>query len=440
MQGNWRFDTLRLRLFVVVAVSLLLALAAMALVWTLSNSLLLALLLGSALGLLLAFVSVGGLSARLKRGLVGLDHGLLNALDTDYSASIGTCGVTEIDRIASRYNALVDTLRRERQTVYQRELLLDTVIEHSAICVLIADQNDRVIFSNHLARQWLSAGSAINGLLLHEALARVPSLSQAIAQRQNGIVSLAPDASALFHLSCGSFVLNASRHTLVMLREMTHVLNRQEASAWKKVIRVISHELNNSLAPISSLAHSGHLMLQKRQYDSLPEVFVTLVERSRYLAEFVGRYAAIAKLPAPNKSPVEWPLFYQSLRDGYPFALQGPLPSAPGYFDRAQIHQVLQNLLKNAQESGSATEHIELEVYSGADACRLSVRDRGTGMSSAQLEQALLPFYSTKPGGSGTGLSLCREIVEAHGGTLTLNNREEGGLSVVVYLPPAPRA
>lgn len=395
----------------------------------------LAFLISLPLGLGLALVLVLIMARSLRRGLSAIHEGLLNLTDNDFSVTLAPSQLAELDRIIQRYNQLVNSLRQERQTLHQRELLLDTVIENSAMSVLIADQNRRVIYANRVAEQLLRGGDPIKGLRLSELLARSPVLLDAIEREQSGIFRLRDQSARLHHLSCGHFVLNAQHHTLVLIKEMTREMNRQEAATWKKVIRVISHELNNSLAPISSLAHSGQLMLKQGQESELPEVFAILTERAEHLKNFVNRYARIAKLPHPNKTGVDWEKFYQSLTRGYPFTLEGELPGTPGYFDPDQMHQVLLNLLKNAAESGSPAGQIHLSITQDDSASVIEVTDRGTGMSSDTLNSALLPFYSTKPSGSGVGLSLCREIVEAHEGQLALANRDGGGLRVTIILP-----
>ncbi len=117
--------------------------------------------------------------------------------------------------------------------------------------------------------------------------------------------------------------------------------------------------------------------------------------------------------------------------------LVGALPEEPAWFDPAQLEQVVINLLKNASESGGPPERVELSVVSlGVRGVRITVADRGPGMNPEVMERALVPFYSTKANGSGLGLTLCREIVEAHGGALRLENRDGGGLAVHVRLVP----
>lgn len=113
----------------------------------------------------------------------------------------------------------------------------------------------------------------------------------------------------------------------------------------------------------------------------------------------------------------------------------GELPSIPGYFDPGQIEQVLINLIKNATESGGEPEAVAMEIRATATAFSIDVRDRGSGMNDAVLANAFLPFYSTKRSGTGLGLAVAREIVDAHGGRLMLSNRAGGGFTVTVLLP-----
>jgi signal transduction histidine kinase len=201
------------------------------------------------------------------------------------------------------------------------------------------------------------------------------------------------------------------------------------------VIRVISHELNNSLAPISSLAHSGAELARRGDTARLPGVFGTIAERTRHLHGFIAGYASFAKLPAPQPIAIDWPPYIESLALHCQFRLDGRLPEEPGHFDAAQIEQVLINLIKNAHEAGGPDDEVALSVAVVARMVRLEVSDRGPGMSETVLAQALLPFYSTKRSGTGLGLALAREIAEAHGGRVALANREGGGLRVSLFLP-----
>lgn len=426
------------RLLLIVLVAFCGAALAVTFTWWLCELTIVSVLAGLVAAVGIAAYLVQSLSGELFRGLDALDQGVMNLLDGDYSASLSGSTLADLSRAQNRLNQLTQQLRQERQSVYQRELLLDTIIENSDLCVVLIDQRSQVIFSNQIARHWFNNGNSISGLTIQQVMQNCPQLLAAVLARRSGIFALGQEREPLCLLSCGQFVLHAQRHTLIMLRELTQTLNRQEAQAWKKVIRVVSHELNNSLAPISSLAHSGKLMLEQGLYEDLADVFTTLVARSQYLADFVGRYATIAKLPAPQKVEVEWGEFIESVLSGTCYRHVGSVPSSPGIFDKSQMYQAVQNLLKNASESGADVDTIDIAVSQTSNLSTILISDRGPGMNEAMLKKALMPFYSTKAGGTGTGLPLCREIVESHGGTLTLSNRASGGLQVKIELPLSP--
>ena len=374
----------------------------------------------------------------VSKVLGALEDGISCLEDGDFSFRLAQTRKDELGRLVGAYNRAVAILREERKSLREQELLLETALQRSPTATLLISASGRVLYANLEAAQMLLGGGRLEGRAFAEILAGCPpEMAEALADGGDGLFSTDRDGELeTFHVAQRFFTLDQRRHQLILLRRLTSELDRQEARMWKKVIRVISHELNNSLAPVSSLVHSAGLALGKKEHhERMPRIFAAIEERLAHLRSFLEEYARFARLPEPKKEKVAWKDFLDRLQELYPYRFEGERPVNDGYFDPAQIEQVLINLLKNAAEAAPGQEIVVRLQAAPQGGTLIQVLDRGPGMDADLLRGALLPFFTTKKTGTGVGLPLCREILAEHGGRLSIRNREGGGLAVTCFLP-----
>ncbi|WP_405601028.1 MULTISPECIES: sensor histidine kinase [unclassified Pseudoalteromonas] len=378
------------------------------------------------------------LTKSIKQGMQSLETGLLNFKDGELSSLLAYKNNDELGKLCQLYNQTAKQLRQEKQWIYQRELMLDKVLQSSPQALLLVNDNNIVVFSNLISRSLFNSITRLEGMQLGKLLSTSPlQLKTAVEHGVDGLfnIEIENQDSQTWHLATGEFLLNNQKHHLYIFKQLTRELGRQEVAVWKKVIRIISHELNNSLGPMSSMLHSAQLLANKVDEPRLARVFATIDERISHLTEFVQGYGKFAKLPQPHKTRVNWQNTLNNLKNHWQFSYEIKNSHHELQADQAQLEQLLINLLKNAHESGSNITEIHIQVECVTQACVINVSDCGKGMSEQVMANALVPFYSTKSTGSGLGLALCREIAEAHQGHISLHNKIEGGLNVQISLP-----
>jgi signal transduction histidine kinase len=240
----------------------------------------------------------------------------------------------------------------------------------------------------------------------------------------------------------GTFRQSGLPHQLLVLTDVSRALSDEERQAWKRLIRVLSHELNNSLAPIKSIADSLLALIIREpappdRSEDLRKGLSVIASRSESLSRLMAAYARLARLPPPRLERIaiqDWVRRVVALETRRPVAIR-PGPNVTIQADGGQLDQLLINLVRNAVDAtldangavevGWETRNGQLDVW---------VRDEGAGL--ADTANLFVPFYTTKPDGSGIGLALSRQIAEAHGGTLTLSNQVTGpGCEARLTLP-----
>ena len=338
---------------------------------------------------------------------------------------------------------LATRARRALARSEERRALLASIADTTPTAVVLFGESGRILFTNTAARDLLFDGAAVEGQNFLTMLARAPEpLRRGLLADGDELFSFDNDGERdTFQLSKSQLQVSGQPCTLVTVRPVGAALAREENATLKKVIRIIGHEIGNSLGPIASLIASARVLATRPDGGAkLAGVFDTVEERTKHLHAFLEGYAKLARLPAPRPAETSWRTVLEAVRALWPDVRIGAVPERAGYFDAAQIQQVAINLVKNAREAGGASTDVEMTIDDPVDGGSvLAVLDRGAGMSAEVMQSALLPFFTTKPQGGGLGLALCREIVDLHQGRLRFARRDGGGMVVSVWLPHRER-
>ena len=376
--------------------------------------------------LITAFV----LRERVVRPLQTLSNMLAALREGDYS--IRARGAERDDALGLAYleaNLLGETLRTQRLGAMEATALLRTVMADIDVAVFAFDDDERLRLVN-------SAGERLLGHVAERLLGRsaeqVGLADCLVGESPRTMDVTFPGGAGRWEVRRGSFRQNGRPHTLLVLADVTKALREEELQAWRRLVRVLSHEINNSLAPIKSIAGSLQTLLDRpvRAGDVDNDIrrgLSVIGGRSEALIRFMSAYARLARLPAPHRVPLEvstWVRRVAALETRLPVRVEGG-PSTVIRADGDQLDQLLINLVRNAVDASLETGGgvcIRWTRQNGTIA--ILVEDEGPGLpSSANL---FVPFFTTKPQGSGIGLVLSRQIAEAHGGSLSLENRKTG--------------
>jgi PAS domain S-box-containing protein len=372
------------------------------------------------------------LRERVVRPLQTLSNMLAALREGDYS--IRARGADREDALGLAFlesNLLGETLRMQRLGAMEATALLRTVMSEIDVAVFAFDEEDRVRLVNRAGEQILDQAAE---RLLGRTADQVGLAEQLEGPTPRTMDVTFPGGSGRWEVRRGNFRQDGRPHTLLVLADVSRTLREEELQAWRRLVRVLSHEINNSLAPIKSITGSLLALLDRRDVasgydetsDDLKRGLNVIGGRSEALVRFMSAYARLAKLPAPNKAPLDvgtWVRRVAALETRLPIrVVDGP----PTTFraDGDQLDQLLINLVRNAVDASLETHgSVRMRWTRANDTLLLMVEDEGPGL--ANPANLFVPFFTTKPQGSGIGLVLSRQIAEAHGGSLSLDNRSD---------------
>ena len=341
----------------------------------------------------------------------------------------------------SAINALADVLRDQRLSALEATTLLRKVIEAIDTAIFAFDEGERLCLVNLAGERLLGAHAE---RLKGQRAEQLGIAAWLTGETPRKVMVDLPGAKGAWELRHGIFRQAGRLHTLVVAADVSRLVRDEERQAWKDIIRVLSHEINNSLAPIASISQGLKATLDNPAggpaADDLRDGLGVISRRSESLQRFMENYGRLARLPPPEYETVEiepWLRSVARLEERVPLALEGPA-GAVVEADPGLLEQAIINLVRNAADASLAMRtgiRLSWAVTPGQKAI-IRVIDAGPGIEEGAV--LFVPFFTTKPSGSGIGLVLSREIVESHDGSLALENRADArGCIATIVLPRA---
>lgn len=369
---------------------------------------------------------------------------LVEALrENDYSMRVRGGGPEDaLGELVHEVNTLAQFLQNQRFDAVEATALMRKITAEIDIALFGFDQAGRLQLINESGRRLLDRAE---GDLLGQAAAAV-GLADCLAGSDRRLLELAlPARTGRWELRRATYRNRGVTHQLVFLSDLTRTLHAEERQSWQRLIQILRHEINNSLTPIQSVAGSLKLHLKAGHCAAdweadMDEGLGIIAERAETLGRFIDSYSQLARLPEPTLAEMSvktWIQHAAGLETRLPVKMC-PGPEAVLNADRSQLDQLLINLISNAVEASleqhpDATGCVTLAWKITGPHLQVWIDDDGPGLRADK--DLFIPFFTTKPEGSGIGLPLSRQIAEAHGGELSLANRKEGGCRALLLLP-----
>ncbi len=371
------------------------------------------------------------------RGVERVRLGASFLADEDYSSRFLEIGQPELDQLIRIYNRMADGLRNERIRLHEQNFFLERLMDASPVGVLTFDFDGRVAAANPVAERMLGVAT---GTIVGKPFEDVGSdLAVEISRLRVGESKVAP-YQGVRRVRCqrSQFIDRGFSRSFVTMLELTDELHSSERGAYEKLIRMMSHEVNNTVAATNSILHSC-LNYGPQIDESDREDFTTglaaVIRRTDQLNTFMSAFADVVRIPPPklamcrSKEILEGivPLFRaEAERRGIDivWAVDDEVP--PVAMDRIQMEQVLVNIIKNAFEAIGEDGTVTIRVGTHQRRLYVSIEDTGSGLTPAVAEHLFTPFFTTKENGQGLGLTVVREILSRHGFEFSLSRTGEG--------------
>jgi two-component system nitrogen regulation sensor histidine kinase NtrY len=385
----------------------------------------------------------------LRRGLEPLEGAARLLAEGEFTTRIREVGQPEIDRLIGVYNRMADALREERTRNEEQQGLLARILEASPSGVVILDFEGAVGFANPAAERLL--GGPGTGVLVGRRLAAVGSpLAATLGALPAGGTAVVTVAGARrLRLHHGTFLDRGFTRSFLLIEELTEELRQSEKAAYEKLVRMVSHEVGNTVGAGRSLESCLGCAerLPEPERATVAEALGVVISRLGQLHEFTAGFADVVRLPPPRLAPCDLGALSRSvvtlLRPAaeareVALAFEADARTPPVWADRTQLEQALVNVGKNALDAAGRAGRVTLRVQPHAGGARLVVEDTGPGIPADVAAQLFTPFFTTKPNGQGIGLTLVQEILRQHHCEFALDGPPGGPTRFTIRFPDAP--
>lgn len=342
------------------------------------------------------------------------------------------------------FNTVLERFQDARADRDLQASYLDTVIRHVPVPLIASSHDGRLTLVNNPARRLIGRSTLTNISDLTQLDPALPELLASIDPGRQRMVEVnLRGVPAELRVSVAEVRMKGSIERIYSIENLSGELSARESSAWRNLIRVLTHEIMNTLTPVTSLAHTTMTLLDDPDAtDDIREAIATIGRRSDGLMNFVSRYRELLKVPAPNIAQVpvrklldDVCVLMKPTLENIDISVDVNPESLSVLVDSQLVEQVLINLLRNAADALRNCPQPSINIVAGLDLGRtiIQVSDNGTGIDDEDLDQVFIPFFTTKRDGSGIGLSLCRQIMTAHGGELALSSGRDGTTIKMVF-------
>jgi two-component system, NtrC family, nitrogen regulation sensor histidine kinase NtrY len=356
----------------------------------------------------------------------------------DMMTRLRETGHGDVDALVNLYNRMTDALRDERTRLQEQQYFLSRILDVSPSGIVILDSDDRFDYVNPSAERLLGLpASELHGLRVYEARSTFGPALASLEPGESRVLSV--EGGRRVRCQRGTFMDRGFSRSFFLIEELTEELRQAEKGAYEKVIRLLSHEVNNTVTASTSLLSSCLTyagVVREQDREDFETALKVVIERGTQLNVFMRGFADVVRLPPPRMEPCDIAELVRGVvRLAQPLGaakaiewrleLGGPFDSVP--LDRAQIEQALLNVLKNAVEAVPERGVVSVRLTSENARPRLVIEDNGPGLPEDVREQLFTPFFSTRKGGQGIGLTLVQEILRQHDFAFSLVNRDGGG-------------